>query len=445
MFIDRNTVSDFDSHLTVEEQEILCSLPLNSGTSASLHQKKLAAKLSQIFKEGKKDLASDKWKAAAYGNYTHASPLPRTITVFNTLGVFTSTRLALVRTNRLTNLGFKFLFTLGSLSYLLELITDIGIIFKSTFFPRTQTEKNLSHWQRFKNILKKDNRPLRMANAAVWFSINLTCVLLTGGILFYLNVAGFIFDCAVEIYKNTSLNSHTKLLNKINCKLDKINNKIDYLLNPAFVTKNPDWYEKNKLSTDKQLDNTLKKLYAERDTLLTYQTNLEIKIKEEKRKRRFNAVMNILCCAGSTLFLLALVANPPTGLLIAGAVIALVTGSILTGLAPRLIKYFNRVSKILYAKLTDWLDKSREIKTLEIEKQPLLDKHSNSSSRTVIAAATSEPPSPVEAPKRVILRRQSEPANCSLFAKKKSIREFPYVILTDGRGAESKKAYHSGV
>src|SRR3990167_5418898 len=96
-----------------------------------------------------------------------------TQSLYNKLSWFTSVRLFFVRLNRLLKLVCRsFMGSLGSivhgkahipmkqlaaassLSYGLELLIDIGVIFKTTFFPSKKEKiENPSVLSRFKNII----------------------------------------------------------------------------------------------------------------------------------------------------------------------------------------------------------------------------------------------------------------------------------------------------
>lgn len=346
----------FEETLSIEEQEILCSLDV-SAPPAKVFQRQLSQRLSVLFAEGDENIARDQWKAAKYGNYALEKPVT-TAKVYTTLGIFTSTRLFLVRINRLNKLGHRLFFVLGSLSNILEFITDLCMILKTTFFPQSAKEKLLTKTQRFKNALRKDNRPIRMANAAIWFTINLVTFIITGGMSFYLNLVGFIFDSAIEIYKNVILNVHSNLLKKVNKQIHDLDLKMTELKN-SLVLSSPKHHG--------EISRTLTELKKEREILLHYPAILKEKIQAERSKRLFNAVMQILCCIGSLIFLAALICNPPAGLVTAGAVIALVTGSILTGFTPRIVNILISHGKALINKIKQWFP------TKQLEEENLLD------------------------------------------------------------------------
>ncbi len=110
----------------------------------------------------------------------------------------------------------------GGLSYIIELCVYLNDIFIETVFPENY-QKHIPWWSRLKNAFMKDERPLEVANAAVWFGVNLASLFLTGGASAIINAALFCFDFCADSYK--VLRDYLKY----NRSLNKIQNEIAFL------------------------------------------------------------------------------------------------------------------------------------------------------------------------------------------------------------------------
>ncbi len=262
---------------SVDELETLCEptyeADKNKPEEAAVvenaqEQKKIIAKsLIPIFKEGRKDVARDEWKAAKYQQIsahdvieTPDTPV-RTATLFDFHGLLNSFRLFLVRIHRFFVVAgvviLPRLFALWGLSCALTLLADIVIVFKNTFIDDLQIKNKIKLAKdsnasfgffqklklalgeigsnpsrylrdagyRFKNSMLKDNRPPRMLNDALWFGINLTVFLVTGPIGAalinpLLNLIGFTFDAGISGFLTGKRYVHmTNIIDKLNAQI----------------------------------------------------------------------------------------------------------------------------------------------------------------------------------------------------------------------------------
>lgn len=154
-------------------------------------------------------------------------------------GWFTSIRLVFARGNKILDkygraipnnisiAGSPFKFTaLGGLSYGLELLFDLGVIFKHLFRPDPH-EKNLAWYTRLWNTLQKDDRWYRMINAVFWFSVNLALLIVTGGGSALANVLPFAFDVLHDRFRESKdVREHEAFLAKVKTQLDEVTNSI---------------------------------------------------------------------------------------------------------------------------------------------------------------------------------------------------------------------------
>lgn len=134
------------------------------------------------------------------------------------------------------------IFGVLSFSYALDLVLDIGVMVKGTFFPK-QDELEDKRWKRAWNIFNKDKRPSRIINAAVSLGINIPVFLLTGAFSVpiasitaaSLIVGSYVFDVLNPwVTKTVEIKTLEKLKNKITdkedtCLLAQLDNKIKHV------------------------------------------------------------------------------------------------------------------------------------------------------------------------------------------------------------------------
>lgn len=237
------TLVDFTKGLSVREKEIFCDLSVVNDDFIGA-QEHASKELYDVYKHGK-GVVSNKWKAKKYADkasvalsaqensalqkhtpYQLATGiLGNTGSLYSSFGWFTSIRILFLGARKFLEnalgsgllLPFKNLLAIGGLSFALELIWDIFIMIpKAVFFPQGDEEKKLSYGERFWNVLFKDARANRMANAIVWLPINALGFFVTGGTSALLNIGGFIFDLFHEAHKAyVDIGNHTGLLDKL--------------------------------------------------------------------------------------------------------------------------------------------------------------------------------------------------------------------------------------
>lgn len=366
------------------QKEILCGLDLGKNPDGLAWQQELAGELAdQIENDVEHTLYNpdkvDKYRKQAGwqpkkkdedGNYDDPNDnyyYFKPESVHKVLGWFTSIRLFFVRFNRvmkLYGLGFlpKFFDVLG-LSYIFELLLDVIDISVSTFLPLRNPEKQLIknnqatlaeiYWWRFKNkITQEEDLIARMCNAAVWFSINLSAFILTGGFSSFanlftlapavvpkavtllsnkLNIGGFGFDLFLETFRGIKdyfqhSNTAVAVQTEINELIHRRNNYLE---------------RSNCLPGDKQLreDKVYQKLESKIKSRQLVKQKLEEKISS-------NVVPSRLYTYGVTVVIvvgMALALFPPTSVagicMMVGGFLAL-SGSVFGGLGRRLRNLF---------------------------------------------------------------------------------------------------------
>lgn len=326
---------------TLSDEVILCDLDLEQGAkeleykvvpmSVRKKRRRLAQKLEVAFKNGGEDYTRDEIKAHHFHEIAEGKPSKHsyatTKNVYFAFTTYTSIRLFFLRFlnlffRSLQNPLLKNLFAIAGFSYALELFFDVGVILYTTFRdPLTPLEARLSHWQRFKNVLHKDNRISRMANAFVWVNINVFAFIFTGGLSIWLNVGGFIFDICHEVAKAYVLiNRHEQVAEKVKIDLAYKKGELETLENE------PDTAE---IATKKVL------LRNDIQFLEIQQASLNKKISSLKLTKVYDIMTMLLIVVG-----VLLVFFPPTsaaGFLIAGAGLTFAAGSIFNGLGRTLM------------------------------------------------------------------------------------------------------------
>ncbi len=384
--------------LSTDEAELLYHLDLSGVPKAKKTKFAIAKQLAEVYSHGNQEVTADHWKAQTYAikadesltkeqqtaevNKLDEWNIKRTQSWYAGLGWFTSVRLFYVRSARvflligraLVSAARARLIAIAGLSYGLELVIDIGVVVKNVLNP-SKGEEHL-HWTQLTiNSLKKDNRWYRMANAAIWFAINLAAFILTGGMSVILNLVGFSLDpvnevalAGLEIDKNnellkknnarlteieTAIEKHTiptkdwdryirlqllhnELHEKINRLEEKIKTEKDSTKKAAFTT------ERNQLNT--QLDarkptliQAILTLKVDPDLLQQHNELSVAKLKLEQantalKKSKIHTVLTV-CGVLLGMFLIAYL---PTGIpLIAAAIFVVAAGSIFGGLGRR--------------------------------------------------------------------------------------------------------------
>jgi hypothetical protein len=260
-------------------------------------------------------------------------PSKPTLLSINTLstvhGWFSSLRLFFVRLNRLlvpfARAFLPALFSILGLSYGISFAIDLFIVLKYTFSPLSpsQEEKKLPYkfwkrsWIRFKHIIQEDNRPYRMLNDGIWFTINIVTFCLVGPLYLLLNpilnIIGFGFDTTHEFFwLGRNLQKYTSLIKKLQEELANTNTALNTPINePQHAALQKDIREMNL---------TLKELINKRKMI----THRQI----------YTAIFTALIFVG-----MALLFFPPTslpGAFLIGSAFVFCTGSLFSGLGRRL-------------------------------------------------------------------------------------------------------------
>jgi hypothetical protein len=343
-----------DNEQTIKHKEEIAAL-------AKAYSAKKAAKLAVAFKTGKlgtEGISRDLWKAQKYQNIatpppkTPAEPpakslieyiqrklnylksLNKTDTVYQIRSwMVIGIRLLLVRIHRITSqLGHAFLpslFSILGLGYGITFLIDLTVVLKVTFSPdlikKERKEGNgfwKPAWNRFKNIITKDNRPYRMLNDAVWSLVNII-VFCTAGPLYLLlnpilNLVGFSFDLFHEgFWLGRHGYRHQQLVNKLSTRIEQKEARLTLLKQENDPTRQGDVIT---------LENKIEKLKL---------------IKDEMIKKRNEAIRRhvwITFWTAMVLLGMVMVYFPPTaipGAFFIGCGISLLAGSVCTGVGRR--------------------------------------------------------------------------------------------------------------
>ncbi|MBA3662001.1 MAG: hypothetical protein H0W64_09745 [Gammaproteobacteria bacterium] len=217
-----------------KQKEMFCRLAIDhtqpGGEQALLLQKSFAAELARLHYDGSEDLAKDLWKSNEYRLQAGLPPIDAGDDLFRTKKYYelaskyteirinwyivqetfapfrpTFDKVGFNSNSVLNALGIAFIHRIAGyagLSYGLDFLFDCGVILYSTFFKeKNEREKraNLPYLkliaERFKNVVHKEGRLPRMANALLWFSINFSAFVVTGGLSIIFNLIGFGIDC----------------------------------------------------------------------------------------------------------------------------------------------------------------------------------------------------------------------------------------------------------
>jgi len=376
--------SDVSISEITRQNEILCSLDLSGNEAANAYKKSVAAELADVYKQGRKGVKSDKWKARKYArmgavadkSYHIPNTLMRTKTVYNVFGWFNDFRLFSLRVNRVfqfidkVNLGIiPTVLSAFGLFFILRLSFDISVVLKSVFRPEGEVEKTLSHWQRLKDVMNKENRRYRMLNDIVWFALNVTTFCILGpaaGMVVakaFINISGFAFDTTMEATKWSETYAYNRALQNVKHTLSankyykEVHAKTQYLNQlKQFVNK----HKKNKTQTKQvemrinEIENEIKKIgelpefqdsKKEYDKWTHIQTQLQKKTAEVKKTRLKTILLCAVICFGMSLSLFPF--TLPLGVAVLGAVISFVGGSLLNGFVARLSDKFSAKKPVL--------------------------------------------------------------------------------------------------
>lgn len=220
---------------TVEMADLFCTLKFKRKTQhnseeekvdalieddAAQHQERVARRLAGHYDHGHAELgiSRDPWRARKYGRRKYPPTKKRTENIYEGLRLLTSFRLFILRANRIADYvntnwflntvcksatdHISTITNIAGISYAIELLADFAVLARTIFFPTKKEEKNNpSALSRVKNTLKKDNRIPRMANAAVWFGVNMAGFFITAGLSAILNISLFAFDVCNDTYK----------------------------------------------------------------------------------------------------------------------------------------------------------------------------------------------------------------------------------------------------
>jgi hypothetical protein len=347
--------------------EAFCSLNFADNQELKDQQAEVSEILAECFEHGNAELglAPDIWKAKKYGKpFLPKKTWKSTERAYALFGWFTSIRLFLLRLNRVldqfgkgfyvntvVDVGNGFfntvfnavtnnittLTSIAGLSYGLELLFDSAVLFKAAFLPtEKQKANNPSRWGRFVNTLKKDDRIIRMANAAYWFGVNLAGFLVSGGISAILNISVFVIDVCADVYKYYRDKHKYDLLAKvIQKKKADIQNELTYL------SKDSSCY----FSKQKELQK-----YNHMEERLNEKT------KAISNKRLYAIGISLAILAGMALFLF-----PPAG---AAAVVGLVAVKAIGASIAMLCSVFGGLGKRVFEKITAPKEIDKEIEAL---------------------------------------------------------------------------------
>lgn len=381
--------------LTVYEKETLCDLDLKSNRDALERQRNYALELSRLYETGAETAPRDKWKAAKfrekagefalelnhlYGTGTKfkedgelnnpnppGSSLLRTKNIYYGFGKYTFTRLYILRVNFLADFFYRSflprLFSIAGFSYAAELLFDVGVVLYSTFRPSP-----VPIGTRFLNVLLKDGRPSRMLNAAVWFSLNLTCFIVTGGLSTILTLGGFGFDILHESGKWKFVHQRNQNYFK------KISNELE-TKNKALLQMEieQDLLKSKMLPLESSQLDQINSLKREIKELECIKTQLDKKVKSDEFKSRYHFFCSTLVLTGMALCFL-----PPT--MIFG--VALTTVGLMLdteGLFhEQLKKGFNKIRNYLSSSLGLFTHKSSTLSTEHITKNQCSSKPESS-------------------------------------------------------------------
>lgn len=405
--------NDSPYELTLDEAEIYCSLKMGADKDAQEFQRKIACELANIFDVGREDVISNEDKARYYlAISTRGGAIQNDLfsakNAIELLNWWNAVRLAMVRGNRLIfNITEKVLlptlFSIGGLAYLKGLVIDIYGIFKSAFNPRSQLERDLGFWQRFKNAAKEGDRPSRMSNDLLWFGVNFTCFILSLGltglasatatlISSSLNLAGFSVDVGHD--------SGFAFLNYKKCRnaLNNVNNRINTLQREL------DGLDKN--SFQSLVLNKQKELDQLKGTI---RPQLQEKVKTTWEATRRTMIVTVGLVVG-----MWLVFFPPTmivGAVLIGSAMAFGFGSVYGGLGRRLRLLASQGVDYLRNKLSKPKETDAALKVeLPLQEKLSLVKQSSLESVTALDSPTSVSRATTTASTASTLRTLSSPS-----------------------------------
>ncbi|MHB1946790.1 MAG: hypothetical protein ACYCQI_01580 [Gammaproteobacteria bacterium] len=356
--------------LSLDEKAIFASLNF-ANEDLLIAQWETVYELAHAYESGSDEATQDKWKAKQYhlraqtvtaADLECGNALFNTSQAYNALAWYNSARIAIARIHRPIEVHYKALlpkklgnlpFGILALTSGIELLVDTCIIIKSLVMPGPDEPKSVA--QRFKNIMNKDDRIYRMSNAALWFSINLACLFITGGLSIVLNLAGMAADVVVEGVRAASqIRRYNKMLEKVDHRIHELEASIKQNSVRKMIIKSQikqiECLEKTGLETNKKfkLDSSIvenyKKLQNEleglRDQEKEYKNLFAVKeqIQEQreavKQARRRSVLIAVGVLVAMSVFFLAPVVQIPV-LAVVGAWAALTIGSVLGGFARR--------------------------------------------------------------------------------------------------------------
>jgi hypothetical protein len=371
-------------------------------------QRHTAANLAVVFTQGSDDTTSDKTKARRYHlmaghgqekNLTSLtadiynaeswfqgvnSLLDRVVNLFDIIGVLTFN----ILNTALQSLGFTRAFIL---------LLDIALVFKNVFFPQGKAEKNLSHWQRLKNIWNKGERMQRIISNTLWLAFTGTTMLLTGGLSvvvgfafhIFANISGVTFNiihtfanrydiknhvnliCQLQAH-SLSLEKRASIVKKQLATLQMDEELLEKSLCDPLIQKNPAALkflnlQLSTLHTDhvfmqEQIVNLADSISVNNNLLAA----AHMRLTSIKQHRLFALATTLTVMAGVGFLLFP----PAGGFMLAGAIMVLVAGSLLDGLGKKL--YFALKEKTIHpAASQETAPGSTAQLTRRIEKTPV--------------------------------------------------------------------------
>lgn len=343
--------------------------------------------LADVFEHGSDDAATDPWKVAKYRKKIGqdaeepGSPYLRTDYFYKFHSWFyNGIRLLIGRVNRIFIFFYHSIlpafFGAFGLTLGLSFLIDLSIIIKKTFQDNELSEKLSEQygfknkcslliatlmtrdywrkaWIRCKNTAQKDNRPYRMMNDSIWFSINLIVFILAGPAALIinpiLNLGGFFFDLVHEFFwLGKHYQRHTGAINKLDDEMEAIKND-------------------PKMSLEEKNRRTL--------VLAHFRKGVDNKRSEVVRRHSY-----IVLCASLILLGMGLALFPPTAIPFAfliGSGLALFFGSAVMGFGRRIYLIIEEA----------WMEKKSKA-TMALTNALRLSPHSASINSTYLAAGT---------------------------------------------------------
>lgn len=361
-----NVIMISSMDFTAREMEILCQLSLQGNADAAHFKKQVAQALAEKYQTGTVEVVRNTQQAKKYFKIAD----PRQVVAadamefYTTYGWFNRARLALVRTYRVTqSIGSQIMdfatsiLPMLSISMGFRLFVNLGACVRSAIFP-DEPEKSLrlSAAKRFMRRFNEGERAKQIRDDGVWFLINLTALILafpTMGSSFFvvtlvkaLSTSAAVWDVINEALDLRKMREQTVLLTKIDKKIVDL-----YAAVKPIIANIADREEKiakleKSLQFSKKINSTFERSAMQKinalklevqnlknqDHYKEYQKYVHIKERlHAERKTLKNNLMMVIGLTFLTAVSVALFFFPPTSaVMMAGAVGALVFGSVLS-------------------------------------------------------------------------------------------------------------------